>query len=63
MRDHYEDALLAYQANDLNRAKTLFAALADEGDEAANMAMKRAIKLIENPPAKDWDGVTDLTSK
>ena len=63
-RDRYEAALALYRAREFEAARTAFKMLAEAGDAASEKAVERCDKRITGlPTPKDWDGVTDLTSK
>ncbi len=56
-------ALSVYRAKDFDKAKRLFEncdELKDGGDAASRLYLERINRLVENPPAPDWDGVHDL---
>ncbi len=63
-RDRYEAALALYRAQDFSAAKDAFQKLAAEGDGASGKAVERCDRRMTGlPTPKNWDGVTDLTSK
>lgn len=65
LRDRYASALAAYRAQDWDAAEQGFRAclMACAGDVASQRFIERIASLRQMPPAPDWNGVWQLTSK
>jgi len=61
--DRFEAAFADYQAQKFTEAKAVFQQLADDGDATSAIYVKRCDDLMQNPPAEDWDGVFEMTTK
>ena len=59
----YAAALQQFRDREFAAAEDAFNALADEGDQAAQLAAARAAKLRDADLPADWDGVTNLDEK
>jgi adenylate cyclase len=64
-RERFAAGLAAYRARDWDAAQRSFEAAADldAEDTAAAVFLERLALLRAHPPARDWDGVFELTAK
>lgn len=64
-RNHYRQCLQLYKDREYDKAKKSFEEhLHRYGeDKVSQIYIERCEVFLENPPAEDWDGVFDLTSK
>lgn len=63
-RERFAAGLAAYRAREWDAAQRGFeAAGQDPRDRAAGVFLERIVELRAHPPARDWDGVFELTAK
>lgn len=64
IKDDFEAALQLYRQQEWAKAIPLLQGLVQEvGDETSDIFLKRIELFRNNPPAKDWDGVFNLSVK
>ena len=64
MAANFEKGLVAYRAQDWDKAEEIFLDLAKEfSDETSKIFLNRVSIFRKDPPLADWDGVFNLTAK
>jgi hypothetical protein len=59
----FAEALQHWRDSDFSGARERFAALSEQGDNAAARFVQRAEHMLSNPPPSNWDKVNTLDSK
>lgn len=57
------EALALYRSREFDRARALFAEIADGGDPVSRLYLARCGEFLISPPGPDWDGVYVAKSK